>query len=98
MTRCAVDRLFAHDSPVPSRIINYSDKGLMIELDYQLSPGAAVAVKFETDAVEAAVYGGSICVGMVRWCAKQEGNFGALYGVGVELAHRLSKRGPSSQS
>ena len=92
LTRCVVDRLFSHDEPVPSRVINYSDHGLMIELDYPLPPGDAVAVQFPVDATEVSVYGGSTCIGMVRWCAPQDGLFDAMYGVGVELANRCSKR------
>lgn len=92
LTRCVVDRLFSHGAPMQSRVINYSDKGLMIELDDDFSPGDAVAVKFEEEAVESVVFGGSICVGMVRWCARQEGMFGALYEAGVELANHYSNR------
>ena len=84
--------MFRHDAPVTSRIINYSDNGLMIELDCYLPPGDAIAVHFEAEAAEAEMYGSSTCIGMVRWCAKQECQFGALYGVGVELANRFSKR------
>lgn len=82
---------------MPSRVINYSDNGLMIELDADLAPGDAVAVKFEGGAVETAVFGGSICIGMVRWCTRQDGLFGGLYGAGVELAnHYLNRAAPLS--
>lgn len=92
LTRCVVDRLFARNSPVPSRVINYSDHGLMIELDYQILPGESVAVRFSPEDVEAVTYGSSICIGMIRWCDKQEWHFGALYGAGVELANMSSKK------
>lgn len=92
LTRCLVDRLFVHEAPVHSRVINYSDNGLMLELDCQLPPGDAIAVQFPPDAVENSLFGGAVCVGMVRWCARQDGYFGALYGVGVELANSLSNR------
>lgn len=92
LARCVVDRLFAHDAPVPSRVINYSENGLMVELDYQLPRGEAIAVKLSPESVEADAYGSSICVGMVRWCDRQEGYLGACYGVGVELANYFPKR------
>lgn len=92
LTRCVVDRIFAHKASIPSRVINYSDHGMMLELDYQLFPGEAVAVKFSSDAVEVAAYGCTTCIGMIRWCDRQEGRFGAFYGAGVELANRSQKR------
>lgn len=90
LTRCMVDRLFAHNPPMPSRVINYSEHGLMIELDYQVLPGEAVAVKFSPEDVEAVAYGYSVCIGMVRWCNRQGDSFDALYGAGVQLASRCS--------
>ena len=92
LTRCLVDRLFVHDAPKHSRVVNYSETGLMLELDYQLPPGDAVAVQFSPEAEENAVFGSTICIGMVRWCAKQDGYFGAHYGVGVELANSFSRQ------
>lgn len=65
---------------------------MMLELDYQLLPGEAIAVKFSSEAVEAAAYGCTICIGMIRWCDRQEGRFGAFYGAGVELANQSQKR------
>jgi len=87
---CAVDHLFSSREPVTSRVINYSDNGLLLELDHSLSPGDAVAVKLFPDTPVNAVHGIPVCVGMVRWCARQEGSFGALFNAGVELATRIS--------
>lgn len=95
LTRCRVDRMFSQDASVQSRVINYSDTGLMIELDHHLPPGDAVAVQFSPDDVEAKLYGSTTCIGMVRWCARQEGTFGGLYGVGVELANRYRRNAVS---
>lgn len=92
LTRCRIDKLFSHEEPVSSRIVNYSENGLMLELDCNLAPGDAIAVQFDADAVEAAVYGSLTCIGMVRWCARVESSLGALYGVGVELANKFSNR------
>lgn len=98
LTRCSVDRLFSYDEPVPSRIINYSKNGLMIELDYSLPPGDALSVSFPPEAEETRVFGSSTFIGMVRWCAKQDGEFGALYGVGVEYANVFANRKASPVS
>ena len=92
LTRCSVDRLFTHGNPVPSRVINYSANGLMLELDYPLPPGDALAVMFESDAEEVAEFGCTRCIGMVRWCAPQQGEFGGMYGVGMELASRYTRK------
>lgn len=86
LSRCHVSRLFSKESSMPSRVINYSGRGLMIELDHQLPPGETVAVQFGPNAAETALYGSSRCLGMVRWCARQEGTFGGFYGIGIELA------------
>jgi hypothetical protein len=86
LTKCIVERLFSYDAPVPSRIINYSCTGLMIELDYCLPSGDALSVTISPKAEETHIFGSITCVGMVRWCAQQEGQLGDLYGVGLELA------------
>lgn len=88
LTRCRVDRLFSREKPFAARVINFSENGLMLEQDYPLRPGDPLTVLFEPDAPEVPILGSSTCIGMVRWCVQQEGNVGALYGVGVELARR----------
>jgi hypothetical protein len=64
----------------------------MLEQDYPQRPGDPLTVLFEPDAPEVSILGSSTCIGMVRWCVQQDGNFGALYGDGVELASRLLQR------
>jgi hypothetical protein len=64
----------------------------MLEQDYPLRPGDALTVLFEPDAPEVSILGSSTCIGMVRWCVQQDGNVGALYDVGVELASRFAQR------
>lgn len=86
LTKCIVERLFSFDAPVPSRIINYSCNGLMIEFDYPLPSGDALSVTIPSEAEESRICGSTTCVGMVRWCARQEGQLEALYGVGLEFA------------
>ena len=86
LTRCTVDCLFLRDNHLDSRVVNYSDDGLMLELDYPLKPGDAIKVHFSIDTQECIEYGKDCCIGMVRWCAQQNGSYSAIYGVGVELA------------
>jgi hypothetical protein len=65
----------------------------MIELDYPLPPGDALAVTFDPGTEEASVFGCTRCIGMVRWCAPQQGAFGGMYGIGMELASRYVRKG-----
>lgn len=68
-----------------SRIINFSNSGLMLELDAPVKPGDAVKVQFAPDSQERLDFGKDYCIGRVRWCAPQTGSYSGLYGVGVEL-------------
>jgi hypothetical protein len=64
----------------------------MLEMDYPLSPGETIKIQFVPDAEETRLYGKSVCLGMVRWCALQDGSCGGFYGVGVELANQAPRR------
>lgn len=86
LSMCMVKRLFSKEQLNTSRIINYSDKGLMIESDVQFRPGDAITVHFSSEAQKETPFKSDSCVGMVRWCAQQDGSLGGYYGVGVELA------------
>lgn len=68
-----------------SRIINFSNKGLMLELDAPVSLGDAIKVYFSPEAQERVEFGRDYCIGRVRWYARQSGSYSGLYGVGVEL-------------
>ena len=92
LTRCTVEKCFFGNEAMPSRLINYSDSGLMLEMDYPLSPGDAIKVQFDSDAEETRVFGKNFCLAMVRWCKTQEGSCGGFYGVGVELARQMPRR------
>ncbi len=85
LSRCTVEKCFSNNGAIPSRLINYSASGLMLEMDYSLSPGDAIKVQFASDADETRVFGKSCCLAMVRWCKPQDGSCGGFYGVGVEL-------------
>lgn len=90
LTRCTVDCLFLQDNHLDSRVVNYSDDGLMLEMDHPLKPGDAIKVHFSVGTQERIQYGKDCCIGMVRWCAQQNGRNFAIYGVGVELAKGVS--------
>ena len=92
LASCSVEKCFCQDGTIPSRSINFSDTGLMLEMDYPLSPGDAIKVQFDPDAEEARTLGKQICLGMVRWCKAQDGSCGGFYGVGVELVSQAPRR------
>lgn len=92
LSRCMVEKCFSRDGEIPSRTVNFSATGVMLEMDYPLSPGDAIKVRFAPDGEEAGVYGKSLCLGMVRWCRAQDGSCCAFYGVGVELTNQTPRR------
>ena len=91
LTRCTVEKCFSENGEIPSRTVNFSATGLMLELDYPLSPGDGIKVFFAPDAEEASLYGTCCCLGMVRWCRTQDGSCGGFYGVGVEFANQAAR-------
>jgi len=92
LTRCTVEKCFSQEGAIPSRTVNFSATGFMLELDYPLSPGDAIKIQFASDAEESGLYGTCCCLGMVRWCKAQDGSCGGFYGVGVELARQTPRR------
>lgn len=86
LSNCMVKRIFLKEQLFSSRIINYSTNGLMIESDVQFRPGDAVSIHFSPEIQKETSFFSDACLGMVRWCAQQDGLHGGLYGVGVELA------------
>jgi hypothetical protein len=87
-----VEKCFSQDGVIPSRTVNFSATGCMLELDYPLRPGDAIKVQFAPGTEEAGFYGASCCLGTVRWCRTQDGSCCAFYGVGVELASQAPRR------
>lgn len=92
LARCTVEKCFSRSGQIPSRTVNFSATGFMLELDYPLSPGDAIKVQFAPDAEETGFYGRSCCLGKVRWCRTQDGSCCGFYGVGVELAREAPGR------
>ena len=82
---CSIELYAAGKGPFPSRVINNSTCGLMVELDHPLSKGEPVKIRFRPGTENAQRLGETYCVGMVRWCAPQEGRYSGMYGVGVQM-------------
>lgn len=87
-----VEKCFSQESGIPSRTVNFSDTGFMLELDYPLAAGDAIKIQFSPEAEETRLYGKSSCLGMVRWCRAQDGSCGGFYGAGVELVSQAPRR------
>ena len=87
-----MEKCFSQDGTIPSRSINFSDTGLMLEMDYPLNPGDAIKVQFSPDAEETRALGKNLCLGTVRWCKTQDGSCGGFYGVGVEMVSQAPRR------
>lgn len=82
---CSIELYASGKGPFPSRVINYSTDGLMIELDHPLIKGEPVKIRFRPELENAQRLGETYCIGMVRWCAPQEGRYSGMYGVGVQM-------------
>lgn len=95
LSRCTVEKCFSSNAAIPSRLMNYSDSGLMLEMDYPLSPGDAIKIQFASDADETRLFGKTCCLAMVRWCKHKVGIYGGFYGVGVELARQAPRKSVS---
>ena len=82
---CSIELYAGGKGPFPSRVVNYSEGGLMVELDHPLTKGEPVKIRFRPGLENAQRLGETHCVGMVRWCAPQEGLYSGRYGVGVQM-------------
>lgn len=92
LERCVVNRLFLEERPLPMRVINHTNGGLMLELDTLLHPGEAISIQLPDVTREIIGLPVESCVGLVRWCVRQDGSYGGLYGAGVELAAHMLRR------
>jgi len=86
LSKCMVKRIFLKEKLFASRIINYSVNGLMLESDVQFRPGDALTIHFPPEIQKETSFFSDTCLGLVRWCAQQDGFSGGYYGVGVELS------------
>lgn len=92
LERCRVELYASAKGPFESRVVNYSDTGLMIEMDHPLTTGEPVKILFHPGDETARRIGENYCVGMVRWCAPQDGLYSSGYGVGLEMAQASARR------
>ena len=53
LERCSVELYTSDKGPFPSRVVNYSDRGLMIEMDRPLTQGEPVKILFRPGAENA---------------------------------------------
>ena len=89
LSPCLIKQVFCREAYAPLRIINHSRSGVMLELDTPLGLGDFVDIHFSADALESTGFWMRRCVGLVRWCRSQDGNFGGRFGVGLELTSRF---------
>lgn len=92
LERCSIELFASSKGPFESRVVNFSTGGLMIEMDHPLINGEPVKIRFRPETENAQRIGETYCVGMVRWCAPQEGQYSGMYGVGVEMAPSLRQK------
>ncbi len=93
LASCSIELYSMHEGPYPSRVINYSVGGLMLELDQPLPKGEPLKIRFRPDTTARQRSGESYCLGVVRWCTRQEGDYSGMYGIGVEMAPSTARRG-----
>lgn len=86
LSNCMVKRIFLKEQLFSARVVNYSVGGLMIESDVRFRPGDALTIHISKDLQKETSFFADTCLGLVRWCAQQDGFHGGFYGVGVELA------------
>ena len=71
LASCSIELYSMHEGPYPSRVINYSVGGLMLELDQPLPKGEPLKIRFRPDTTARQRSGESYCLGVVRWCTRQ---------------------------
>lgn len=83
---CSIELYASANGPYYSRVVNFSAGGLLIEMDQPLTKGQPVKIRFRPETENAQRIGETYCMGMVRWCAPQQGLYSGRYGVGLEMA------------
>lgn len=91
LERCSVEHyLQKKEFSFNSRIINYSEGGLMLESDYSLPEWAPVRINLDHGSDVQEEVGDGTLVGVVRWCAEQEGSYSGFYGIGVAFTKQTA--------
>lgn len=83
--RCVVTPCAHGSPPLVSRVVDYSFSGLHIESDHPLRKGDAITITLEVQSPETHLTRMTKIPGAVRWCARNTGNFTALYSAGIEI-------------
>ncbi|NLW80134.1 MAG: hypothetical protein GXY42_00430 [Desulfovibrionales bacterium] len=91
LERCGVEHFLQKDEfTFESRIINYSAGGLMLESDYPLPEWTPVRIRLNHGSDVQERTGNGILVGVVRWCAEQDGSYSGSFGIGVAFAKQTT--------
>lgn len=83
---CMVKRIFLKEKLIRSKVVNYSENGVMLESDVRFRVGDAITIYFSLEIQREIKSFSDASVGLVRWCTQLDGLQGGFYGVGVELA------------
>ncbi len=86
MSACSLERYSLEGTPIPSRVLNASERGLLVELDQPLVKGEPVRIRFRPESENVQPAGETSCMAMVRWSAQQDGRFSGMYAAGLEIA------------
>jgi hypothetical protein len=61
----------------------------MVELDTPLRLGEYVDIHFSKSARESTGRALLSCIGLVRWCRREDGLYGGRYSIGMELSSTI---------
>lgn len=85
LERCNVHACSNETQPRPSRILNYSFNGLLLEMDAPLRLGEHIKVRLQERPADSALSCVEKRVGTVRWCSGTPQYFSGCYELGVEI-------------
>lgn len=83
---CEIELYQAGANPFPTRVINVSSNGLMIETDQPLVRGEPIKVRFQNGTDLENHFGDSRQMYIVRWCNAQDGTFSGRYAAGLQTS------------
>lgn len=69
----------------PSRVINYSYSGIMLESETPLRRGEHVKIRLHEDSSDTSFCAIEHRLGTVRWCSREPLSFSGFFEVGIEL-------------
>ena len=74
----------------PSRVLNYSYNGLLLETDMPLGAGQFVKVHVRGNDIDNVLTGMGKRVGRVRWCSTRPEQFSGYFEMGIEMLGGVS--------